>query len=364
MPNRWNLPLYAAYVVLALLVPAFVLVGMGVPLPGTHRFEVTATFSDAADILVDNQVYMNGTKVGHVGSVSVEHGQAQVQLVIDDSRALPLYTDATAEIRKKNLLGETYVDLQRGRSGRRIADGGSIPVGHTVPITEIDQVLAIFDPVTVQRVQLLINAAGGALTNNGEAMNSEAGSLDSLLSSLDSPAVELSVRREQVQDIVLELQRLYDVLARQRDQVTEEFATWDQVMAQLAAQDAGVAGTLAQADTLLQNLNSLFSGESGNVRAVLAQVGSEQGVLSATNTFLDRSNTIIAGLAPYRQYINDVFPDLASSFADQDPTDEQHFWSVFSVSCEPGDCSGGTPQASQPFGGASAVWSSLSGGGS
>src|SRR4029077_11283037 len=141
-----------------------------------------------------------------------------------------------------------------------------------VPITEIDQVLAIFDPVTVQRVQLLINAAGGALSNNGQTMNAEATTLNNVLTSLNSPAVELSVRRQQVQDIVLELQRFYDVLANQRGQITQEFGTWNQVMDQLANQDAGVAGTLQQADTLLQNLNALVSGQSGNIRTILAQL--------------------------------------------------------------------------------------------
>jgi phospholipid/cholesterol/gamma-HCH transport system substrate-binding protein len=345
MRSRWNLPIYVAFVGLSFLVLGFIVAGMGVALPGTHRYEVTATFRDAADILVNNEVFMNGTRVGHVGAVSVENGQAKVQIVIDDPRALPLSTDASAEIRKKNLLGETYVDLQRGTARSRLPDGGGISVAHTVPITEIDQVLAIFDPVTVQRVQLLINAAGGALTNNGQNMNSEAATLDDLLSSLDNPATELSVRKEQVRDIVLELQRFYDVLAGQRDQVAQEFGTWNQVMGQLAGQEAGIAGTLQNADTLLQSLNGLLHGETGNVRATIEQLAAQRGVLTSTNEFLDQSNAIIAGLAPYRQYINDVFPDLASSFADSDPATGQHFWSVFSVSCEPNSCSSGTRQA-------------------
>ncbi len=358
MRSRWNLPIYLTYLLLSLGVIGFIVAQMGLKAPWTHQYSVTATFSDAADILSNNEVYMNGTRVGHVGSVTVVNGQAQVQLVMDDSYSLPLYADATAEVRKKNLLGETYIDLQRGTGPAQMPDGGAIPVDHTVPITEIDQVLAIFDPETVQRVQLLINALGNATTDNGQNMNQEATTTTQLLQELNTPAVELSVRQQQMQDIVLELQRFYGVLAGQRGQVRDEFGTWNQVMAQLANQESSIGGTLQQADTLLQNVDTLVSGESGNIRAILSNLPA---ALGNTNGFLDESNTIIADLAPYRQYINDVFPALQTSFADTD-ANGQHFWSVFSTSCQPMSCSGNAPSSAGASGGGN-VWADYSSGG-
>ena len=359
MRSRWNLPIYIVYLALSLGVIGFIVAQMGISGPWSHPYSVTATFADAADILSNNEVFMNGTKVGHVGNVNVANGQAQVQLVIDDPQALPLHSDASAEVRKKNLLGETYIDLQRGTAATPMPDNGAIPVSRTVPITEIDQVLAIFDPETVQRVQLLINALGDATTNNGQNMNAEATSTNQLLTTLNGPALELSVRQQQVQDIVLELQRFYGVLANQREQVKQEFSTWNQVMAQLANQEASIGGTIQQADTLLTNLDALVAGEGGNIRAILAQL---PGALSNTNSFLDQTNTIISAIAPYRQYINDVFPALQTSFADKD-ANGQHFWSVFSVNCQPNSCSGSS--ASSYSGGSSGgnVWAAYSGGG-
>src|SRR5438132_12900043 len=263
MRSRWNLPIYLVYLVISVGVIGFIVMQMGITLPGSHPYAVTATFADAADILSNNEVFMDGTKVGHVGDVSVVNGKAEVQLVFDDPAALPLHNDATAEVRKKNLLGETYIDVQRGASPSTLDSGGNIPVSHTVPITEIDQVLAIFDPETVQRVQLLISALGDATTNNGQNMNAEATSTNQLLTSLNGPALELSVRRQQVQDIMLELQRFYNVLANQRTQVRDEFGTWNQVMAQMASQQTSISGTLQQADALLQNLDTLVFGEGG-----------------------------------------------------------------------------------------------------
>src|SRR5438132_1454588 len=181
MRSRWNRPLYVAYLAMSLAVIGFIVAQMGITLPWSHPYSVTATFSDAADILSNNEVFMNGTRVGHVGDVSVIHGQAHVQLVFDDPAAMPLHRDATAEVRKKNLLGETYIDVQRGSEAGAVPAGGGIGVDHTIPITEVDQVLAIFDPQTVQRLQLLIDAFGDATTNNGAAMNAEAASSRDLI---------------------------------------------------------------------------------------------------------------------------------------------------------------------------------------
>jgi phospholipid/cholesterol/gamma-HCH transport system substrate-binding protein len=362
--SRWNLPIYLVYLAISVFAIGFIVSQMGVAAPWTHRYTVTAVFSDAADILSNNEVYMNGSRVGFVGDVAVVNGQAHVQLVLNDSNALPLHSDAGAEVRKKNLLGETYIDLQRGSSGGKIADGGEIPVSRTVPITAIDQVLAIFDPQTVQRVQLLINALGNATTNNGQNMNSSASSANQLITALNGPALELSVRQQQVQDIVLELQRFYAVLAGQRTQIRDEFGTWNQVMAQLASQEAGIGGTVQQADTLLTNLDTLVSGETGNLRTILSSL---PGTLSTANSFLAQSNKISGSIAPYRQYVNDIFPPLQSSFTETD-ANGQHFWTVFSVNCTsftgqpPSACSGSSPSSYTP-GSSGGVWANYSSGG-
>jgi len=118
MRSRWNFPIYLVYIALSLTVLSFIVVQGGlVQMPWSHPYTVTAMFTDAADILNNNEVYMNGTRIGHVSAVNVSKGLAGVQMVIDDTQALTLHTDSSAEVRKKNLLGETYIDLQRGTAG-------------------------------------------------------------------------------------------------------------------------------------------------------------------------------------------------------------------------------------------------------
>ena len=361
MRSRWNFPIYAVYVVFCLVVLGFIVRGLQFSVPWSHPYEVTAQFSDVDSILPNNEVFLNGTKVGYVQGVSVVNGLAQVQMVFDNGAAVPLHSDATAEIRKKNLLGETYVDLTRGTAAGTISSGGVLPVNQTVPITEIDQVLAIFDPATVQRVQLLINALGEGTTNNGGNMNSSASSLNQLITALNGPATELSVRTQQVNDIVLELQRFYDVLAAQRDQVREEFGTWTAVMSQLANQEVSIGGTVQQANALLANLNGLVTNVGGNLHTDLTDL---PGTLTQLDAFLTQSNTILNDLAQpsVRTSIHDVFPNLGSSFFDTDPNNNnQHFWSVYSVNCG-SDCTSTSAETLPPSTAPNSAWAAAMGG--
>ena len=93
MRSRWNFPIYVIYLAMSLAVIGFIVAQMGITPPWSHPYTLTANFADAADILNNNEVYMNGTKVGHVGEVSVINGLAHVQLVIDDAKGLPIHSD-------------------------------------------------------------------------------------------------------------------------------------------------------------------------------------------------------------------------------------------------------------------------------
>jgi len=258
MRSRWNLPIYIAYVAICITAVGFIVLQMGITLPWSHPYRLTATFRDATGLLANNEVLMNGTKIGRIDSVSAVNGQAQVDMVVENGEGLPIYNNAEAMVRIKNLLGETYVEINRGTaSSGTMPSGGSIPVSRTLTPVQIDEVLAVLDPQSRQRLQLLIDGAGDALASNGSNLNDQAHIVNQLATSLNGPAAELKVRQGQLEDVILELQKFYDMLSQQRDTVRQEFGTWAQVMAQEAAQEQAIKGTITQADTLLQSLNTL-----------------------------------------------------------------------------------------------------------
>ena len=361
MRSRWNLPIYLAYVVFCLLVAGFIVSQIGVAVPWSHPYEVTAVFRSGDGILTNNEVFLNGVKVGRVESVSARNGEAYVTMRVDDAKALPLHTDAGATVRKKNLLGETYIELQRGSASGTMASGSTIKDDKTFSPVDIDTVLSILDPQTRNRLQLLIGGAGDGLDGNGVNLNAEAVSSGKLFTSLQGPANELTARQQQVDDVVLELEKLYTMLAAQRDQVRQEFVTWNDVTAQLAAQEQAIAGTLQQADQFFQSTDTLLSGMAPSVHSALDQAPS---TLTSARAFLSESNDILGSISANRKSIHDVFPFLQSAFADTDPATGQHFWSVYSLSCHNPCGSNGTSTATFALPAApNSTWAAAMGGG-
>jgi ABC-type transporter Mla subunit MlaD len=254
-------------------------------------------------------------------------------------------------------------------------DGGSIRIEHTLTPVQIDEVLAVLDPQSRQRLQLLIDGAGDALAGQGSNLNDQAHIVNDLFTSLNGPAAELKVRQGQLENIVLELQRFYDMLAKQRETVRQEFGTWAQVMAQEAAQEQAIKGTITQADTLLQHLDTLVNGEVGNIRALFDDL---PGTLTALSSFLGQSNQILSpttgsggkGLTSTAvlKAVDAIFMNLGTSFADTDPTSKddrgqpQHLWSVYGVQCG-GNCSGAQTSSDSTLAPNSTWQAALSGGG-
>ena len=345
MRSRWNFPIYVAYVALCITALGFIVLQMGVTLPWSHPYKLTATFRDGAGILANNEVLMNGTKIGRIDAVSASNGQARVDMIIENASGLPVYKDAAAQVRIKNLLGETYVEINRGKpDAGTMPDGGTIPPERTITPVQIDEVLAVLDPQSRDRLKLLINGAGDALAHQGGNLNDQAQIVNNLFTSLNGPAAELKVRQGQLEDIVVEPQKFYDMLAQQRDTVRQEFGTWADVMAQEAAQEQAIKGTIVQADTLLQHLDTLVQGEVPNIRALFDNL---PGTLTALSNFLGQSNQILGPLVKpdVLKAVDAIFMNLGTSFQDTDPSGAkdlngkpQHLWSVYGVQCH-NDCS-------------------------
>jgi virulence factor Mce-like protein len=359
--SRWNLPIYVVYAVFCLVVAGYIVSQIGLQVPWNHPNEVTAVFRSGDGILPNNEVFLNGVKVGRVESVAARNGEAVVLMRVDDPHAWPLHPDAGAVVHKKNLLGETYVELTRGSALGQLASGSTIPDSQTASPVDIDTVLSILDPQTRDRLQLLIGGAGDALNGNGVNLNAESVSSGQLFTSLQGPANELTVRQQQVDDVVLELEKLYTVLAAQRDQVRQEFGTWSDVMGQLAAQEQSIAGTLQQADQLFQSTDTLLNGMAPTIHSLLDQAPA---TLTSAQAFLFQSNDILGSIGVNRKSIHDVFPFLQSSFADTDPSTGQHFWSVFSVNCNSSCGTSGSSTATFALPAApNATWAAAMGGG-
>jgi phospholipid/cholesterol/gamma-HCH transport system substrate-binding protein len=130
--------------------------------------DVYVYFADASPLIKGNDVKASGVKVGTIGSIEVEDGKAKVGLVLDDA-VLPLHQDATALVRPVGLLGERYIELDRGSpAAATVEDGGVIPINRTSRATDLDEVLNMVDEPTGQAISTLVTTLGEGLLGQGE----------------------------------------------------------------------------------------------------------------------------------------------------------------------------------------------------
>ena len=79
----------------------------------------------------------------------VDGGQ-RVQVDFNVDRSLPLYQSTTAQIRYQDLIGNRYLELQRGQgegADRVLPPGGFIPLSRTQPALDLDALIGGFKPL-------------------------------------------------------------------------------------------------------------------------------------------------------------------------------------------------------------------------
>lgn len=170
-------------VTLALAVgAALVAAGFAVTDSGTKDVPVTVLFSDASPLIPGNIIRMDGIEVGQIKSIGLKNGQAAVRIRLKPS-VLPLHADASAKIRPVTLLGERFIDLDRGSANAPLmSEPRVIPVRRTSSAVDLDQVLDSLDDPTSTALAALV-------TTLGEGANGQGGDIDQAIKAL-APAMQ------------------------------------------------------------------------------------------------------------------------------------------------------------------------------
>lgn len=134
---------------------------------------VTAVFTDASPLLPGFTVRSHGVKVGDVESIQVHDGQAWVRMRVDAGASFPLHNDATASIRPVSLLGERYVDFDRGSPNAPVVSADQpIPASRTSSAVDLSDVLNAVDNPTGTAMAALITTLGEGSKDRGEDIDS------------------------------------------------------------------------------------------------------------------------------------------------------------------------------------------------
>jgi phospholipid/cholesterol/gamma-HCH transport system substrate-binding protein len=292
-------------------------------------------FEDASPLIEGNDVKAGGVKVGEIGSIEVDDGMAKVGLVLDDE-VLPLHEDATARVRPVGLLGERYVELDRGSADAPVlAEGATLSVEHTSRATDLDEVLTMVDGPTGTALSFLLTTLGQGVMGRGENVDRAIRALAPALQDTDRLAQILDDQNAVLVELLTSVEPVAQQLAlddgRQLDALLQ--AT-DDTLAATARNDAALADALEQLPSALNETRATLAalaGAAGSTTPVLRSLRpltddlvevsqeldrfsrSAAPALEGLDPVLEQARVLIARARPVARTLASLSPDMRST---------------------------------------------------
>jgi ABC-type transporter Mla subunit MlaD len=136
----------------------------------SYGYELTATFTNSANISLKSPVRIAGVEVGKVVKTERDGDATSVTFTVDDS-GRPIHQNAFATVKPRIFLeGNFFIDLDPGSPGAPEMDsGGTIPISHTSTAVQIDEVLTALQSPVRADLSRLLESYGSALTHEPTA---------------------------------------------------------------------------------------------------------------------------------------------------------------------------------------------------
>jgi phospholipid/cholesterol/gamma-HCH transport system substrate-binding protein len=232
------------------------------PFISSSPYVINAAFSTAQAITPGQgqSVRVSGVQIGLIGNVTLKNGEGVVQLDIDSKYKGLVRKNWTALIRPRTGLDDMFIELSPGIGKAPVAPPGyTIPVSNTMPVVNLDEILASLDADSREYLNLLVNGAGEGLKNHGgDQLAQVMERFEPTHQDLARLNGAVAQRGADLQQLVNSLRRLNDALAAKQAQIVQLVDSSEKVFAAFASEDTNVSravadlpGTLQQTTTTL-----------------------------------------------------------------------------------------------------------------
>ncbi|MET9800516.1 MCE family protein [Streptomyces sp. NPDC006368] len=256
--------------VLATTVLAFSIANTGVGDTVPYK----ARFSDVTGLVEGDSVRIAGVKVGQVSSIAVvDRRVAEVGFSVRKGRALP--ASATASIKYLNMVGQRYIDLDRGTGpvDRSLPAGSVIPLERTAPALDLTQLFNGFQPLFEGLSPNEVNSLAGSLV---QVLQGEGGTVDSLLRHVGSLTGTVARKDKVIGEVIRNLNTVLKTVNDREAGFNELVVT----LQQLVSGFAGDREPLGEAITAMGSLATATAGLLEDGRAPLKEDIRQLGRLS------------------------------------------------------------------------------------
>jgi phospholipid/cholesterol/gamma-HCH transport system substrate-binding protein len=238
-------------------------------------YQVTARFSSAAGITKGTDVMVAGVKSGSVTHVSV-HGNA-VDAVLSVNQGVQLPHDTTAAVEVETLLGVVDVTLQPVSGWERPLQNDAFITNTSVP-TELYQLQNTGQKLLSRTDAKALNTLVESLATITKGKQTQ---VAQIIKGLGALATTINQRGGQVSQLVDSANTLSSTLASKDQELVSIVNNLNTVSTGLAAHSTDLSNLISNVDQMATQTNSLISGDSPALNALLASLHSDLAVVGA-----------------------------------------------------------------------------------
>jgi virulence factor Mce-like protein len=211
-----NPVLVGAVTTLVVVVAVFLAYNANNGLPFVPTRTAFVTLSNGSELVAGNEVRVGGFRVGVIEDmvpVRLRSGKVGARLKLKlDRKVGALSDDSNVVVRQKGSLGLKYIELNRGTSRRKLADGSTLPVQRGKVFVDLDQVYNMFDEPTRKAEAEALDGFGDALAFRGQSLNEFIQEAPPLFKVLAPVASNLADDRTQLAQFFQALERTTEIV--------------------------------------------------------------------------------------------------------------------------------------------------------
>jgi len=206
------------------------------------------------------QVRIAGVKVGLISDAEVQGDHAVLTLSVEKKHA-PLYRDARLSLRPVTPLQDMYVSIEsRGTpKAGELGSGDVLALQRSESPVDISRVLNTFDGDTRTRLAALISDFGDGVGGNGDDLRRAFAAMAPFLHQVDRLTGVMTQRRREIARVVDNVGSLAAAVNTRDRQLTKLIGDGHQTVAELAAHDETLAGTLGELPATMSQIRSSFA---------------------------------------------------------------------------------------------------------
>lgn len=290
---------------------------------GQVRFDRTnsysAEFSNASGLRAGQFVRASGVEVGKVKKVDLVEGDKRIRVDFSVDRSVPLYQSTTAEIRYQDLIGNRYLEIDRGtgeNADRVLPPGGFIPLSRTQPALDLDALIGGFKPLFRALDPQKVNSIASSIIT---VFQGEGGTINDILDQTAQLTDRLAESDQAVGQVITNLNTVLDTTVRHRKQFDETINKLEVLITGLKGRADDLAGGTAHISTagatvadLLADNRVLLHDTVGRLEAIAGPLVDQRDKLSDMLGKLPNAFNIIGRASGiYGDFFNFYLCDLA-----------------------------------------------------